>query len=84
MKNTLFRLAIIASGITLFGCGSGSDNSAPAPSKVTYLNQAWSEQDRADYYWLSQGSALISYDIYLALKLADSNELFNSATFLIV
>lgn len=81
MKNTLFRLAIIASGITLFGCGSGSDNSAPAPSKVTYLNQAWSEQDRADYYWLSQGSALISYDIYLALKLADSNELFNSATF---
>jgi hypothetical protein len=47
---------------------------------VIYLDQAWSPQDRADYYWTSQGSALLSYDIYLALEVADSNELFNSAS----
>ena len=45
---------------------------------VTYLNQAWSAQDRADYYWTSQGSALVSYDIYLALEAAGTNELFNT------
>jgi hypothetical protein len=45
---------------------------------VIYLDQAWSPQDRAAYYWGSQGSALLSYDIYLALELAGSQELFNS------
>ena len=59
------------------GC-SGDGASAPA-TKVAYLNQAWSEQDRADYYWTSQGSALISYDIYLALQQAGSADLFSSA-----
>lgn len=43
------------------------------------LNQGWSAEQRADYYWGSQGSALISYDIYLALQQAGSKELFNSA-----
>src|SRR5713226_4668921 len=45
---------------------------------VIYLDQAWSPQDRAAYYWGSQGSALLSYDIYLALEVAGSQELFNS------
>ena len=49
-------------------------------TSTIYLNQAWTAQQRADYYWGSQGSALISYDIYLALKLPGSNELFNSAS----
>ena len=48
-------------------------------SQLIRLNQGWNDQQRADYYWTSQGSALISYDIYLALQLAGSNELFNSA-----
>ena len=43
-----------------------------------YLNQAWSAQDRAEFYWTSQGSALLSYDIYLALQVAGSDALFNS------
>ena len=45
---------------------------------VNYLDQAWSAQDRADYYWTSQGSALLSYDIYLALEAAGTTDLFNS------
>lgn len=45
---------------------------------VNYLDQAWTAQDRADYYWTSQGSALLSYDIYLALEAAGTTDLFNS------
>jgi hypothetical protein len=48
------------------------------PSEIVYLNQAWSAKDRANFYWKSQGSALLSYDIYLALTLPGTNELFNS------
>ena len=50
---------------------------AQAPT-VNYLDQAWTAQDRADYYWTSQGSALLSYDIYLALEAAGTTDLFNS------
>jgi len=47
-------------------------------SEIIYLNQAWSPQDRANFYWKPQGSALLSYDIYLALTLPGTDELFNS------
>jgi len=50
---------------------------AQAPT-VHYLDQAWTAQDRADYYWTPQGSALLSYDIYLALEAAGTTDLFNS------
>ena len=45
---------------------------------ISYLDQAWSAQDRADYYWTSQGSALLSYDIYLALEAEGTKDLFSS------
>jgi hypothetical protein len=45
---------------------------------VTYLNQAWSQEDREWYYHFSQGSAAISYDIFLNLEAADSQSLFRS------
>ncbi len=46
---------------------------------VVYLNQAWSPADRAAYYWGSQGSALVSYDIFIALEIAGTQDLFNTA-----
>jgi mono/diheme cytochrome c family protein len=49
-------------------------------SDIVYLNQAWSKNDRDTFYWQPQGSALLSYDIYLALTLPDSSERFNSRT----
>ena len=45
---------------------------------VIYLNQAWSQDDREWYYHFSQGSAVLSYDIFLNLEAADSQELFRS------
>ena len=45
---------------------------------VIYLDQAWSKEDRDWYYHFSQGSAALSYDIYLNLELAGSQELLRS------
>jgi hypothetical protein len=45
---------------------------------VIYLNQAWSQEDREWYYHFSQGSAVLSYDIFLNLEAADSQDLFRS------
>lgn len=45
---------------------------------MTYLNQAWSPDDREWYYHFSQGSAVLSYDIFLNLEVADGQELFRS------
>ena len=35
---------------------------------VIYLDQGWSQDDRDWYYHFSQGSAVLSYDIYLNLE----------------
>ncbi|MGO9948034.1 MAG: di-heme-cytochrome C peroxidase [Steroidobacteraceae bacterium] len=45
---------------------------------VIHLNQAWSQDDRDWYYHFSQGSAVLSYDIFLNLEAADSQDLFRS------
>ena len=45
---------------------------------VTYLDQGWSQADREMYYQISQGAQIISYDIFLNLEVADSQDLFRS------
>jgi len=52
---------------------------AQSPSdNVIFLNQAWSQDDREWYWHFSQGSAVISYDIFLNLEAADNQDLFRS------
>jgi hypothetical protein len=48
--------------------------------RVITLDQGWSNEVRQDYYQISQGSAIISYDIFLNLEVAGSQELFRSDT----
>lgn len=50
----------------------------PAYSKVVLLDQGWSEEDRLGYYFTSQGSAALYYDIFLNLEVAKGKELFRS------
>jgi hypothetical protein len=50
---------------------------SPADS-VIYLNQGWSKPDRDTFYWIPQGTVMMSYDIYQDLELADSPALFRS------
>ena len=45
---------------------------------VIYLDQGWSQADREMYYQTSQGSTALSYDIFLNLEVAGSQELFRS------
>ena len=52
---------------------------AQAPdNSVIYLDQGWSQADREMYYQTSQGSTALSYDIFLKLEVADSQERFAS------
>ena len=77
LARTLIAMALAGAG----AAGPAASQPAlaqPPDSRVIYLDQAWSAQDRAAYYWTSQGSALLSYDIYVALEIAGSQDLFNS------
>lgn len=47
-------------------------------AQVIYLDQGWSKADRDTYYWMPQGTVMMSFDIYQNLELADSQELFRS------
>jgi len=50
----------------------------PAKSKPVFIDQGWSEEDRLQYYFTSQGSAAMSYDIFVNLEVANGQELFRS------
>src|SRR5262252_3483185 len=69
-------------GVVALCCGLGilSVHVAAQPSRspVTYLNQAWSQEDREWYYNFSQGSSVISYAVFCLHKKEGSQELFRS------
>ncbi len=50
----------------------------PSGDDVIYLDQGWSQADRQWYYQVSQGSEVMSYDIFLNLESAGSQELFRA------
>lgn len=56
--------------------GQELDEAAASYGNVTLLDQGWSTEDRLKYYFNSQGSAALSYDIFLNLEKADGSGLF--------
>ena len=54
--------------------------SPPAAAKddVTFLKQGWSDEDRLQYYFTSQGTAVMPYDLFLNLEEAASSDLIRS------
>lgn len=48
-------------------------------NRTVFLDQGWSQKERQSYYWTTQGSALLSYDIFLHLEEAKGLKLFRSA-----
>src|SRR4029450_4727407 len=69
-------LLAVSAAVTVSAQQAGATQ---APSeRVIYLNQGWSQEDREWYYHFSQGSAFLSYDIYLNLEVARSQELLRS------
>ena len=47
-------------------------------STPRYLDQGWTPNDSLWFYNTSQGSALLPYDLFMALRFGDSDELFRS------
>jgi len=75
--SAFFLLAALIVGSSV-GSVSLSAPAAAQDQSVTYLNQAWSQDDREWYSHFSQGSAVLSYDISLNLEVAGGQELFRS------
>lgn len=67
-------LGLISFGVVLFGLASAWANK----QTVTYLDQNWTQQDRAYFYYADQGSRLIPYDYFLHLEQAQSTDLFRA------
>lgn len=48
----------------------------PIGSAPIYLEQGWDDNDRQDYYHLSQGSQLVPYEWFIAVEQSDNVQLF--------
>ena len=71
--------AALIAGICVVGSLAGPSAAQTAASDgVIYLDQAWTQADRELFYQLPQGSAVASYDIFMNLEVAGSQELFRS------
>ena len=71
--------------VTLAGCllallciRPSSTQERTTYSDVVFLDQGWSEEDRLLYYNVSQGSAAMSYDIFLNLEVPNGQMLFRA------
>jgi hypothetical protein len=58
--------------------GLAAQPAATPQGSVIVLNEGWTADERAWYYQATQGSAVMSYDIFLNLEAAGSQELFRS------
>ncbi len=71
-----FALACTAGALVYVAGAVAQDR--PSYSNPVLLDQGWSEDDRLRYYFTPQGSAALSYDIFLHLEAAKGSELFRS------
>ena len=78
-KPKRMSLRALAGGVIALAVASPSfTQDRPGFGKVVSLDQGWSAEDRLRYYFTSQGSAAMSYDIFLNLEVANSQELFRA------
>jgi hypothetical protein len=75
--NSIRRRTALALVVTLaLGAGEGRAQQTDALGTLTYAAQGWSAADRETFYTTSQGSHLIPYVWFKALKRTDVDELF--------
>jgi hypothetical protein len=75
-KSILRRLALALGLIFALGGGAGRAQQTDALATLTYAEQGWSAADRETFYTTSQGSHLIPYAWFKALKRIDVDEPF--------
>ena len=71
-----FLAAALALACT--GAAATPRSATPLPGHTVWLDQAWSEADRRWFYQVSQGSAVLSWDIYANIETANGRDLFRS------
>lgn len=54
------------------------DEEALHPGNIVYLEQNWDDGDRQWFYYVNQGSSLLSYDLFINLEQHDNGELLRS------
>ena len=54
------------------------DPDALNPEKIIYLDQNWTDEDRAYFYFTDQGSRLLPYDIFLNLEHPNREQLLSN------
>ena len=81
-RSTITVFGLLAPGCALLlslAPSAAVAQAATSPSgPVVFLDQGWTPAERAWYYQVSQGSAVMSYDLFLNLETAGSQELFRS------
>jgi hypothetical protein len=70
------RVAAIGIAIGILANVVGFAGAQPTSPVVVYSDQGWSATDRDTFYITSQGSRMMPYTWFKALRRADSNELF--------
>jgi hypothetical protein len=60
----------------------GGGGTIPGAPNYSYLDQGWNQDQRAQFYFTTQGSQLIPYDWYLALEQPNSDKRFNDPEFI--
>jgi hypothetical protein len=70
-------LAIVV-GIVEGGPSRSAEVQTRYGADIKFLDQNWSNDERLAYYFTSQGSAALHYDIFLNIEQADSTELLRS------
>ena len=81
MKNSRLTIVLLyCLTLGLMGCWPWGDNGpepvGPAENPYLTLEQGWSEAIQEKFWFTSQGSRLIPYSWFLALEVADSEQLF--------
>ena len=76
---TAVPISLVGAGIflTMSGLSVGAQDDSGFKN-VRLLDQGWSEEDRLKYYFTSQGSAAMSYDIFLNLETVESDTLLRA------
>src|ERR1700735_3208864 len=75
-KDIIRRVALALGLILTLGAVGGRAQQPDAPATLTYPAQGWSDADRETFYTTSQGSHLIPYAWFKALKRIDVDEPF--------
>ncbi len=76
-KNITFLVALVLVALLLAKANT-CEVKPLAPSTVTYLEQNWTDADRAYFYFADQGSRLLPYDYFLHIEQANSEALFRA------